>query len=92
MDQRQIRTVDFMPGYVNNRNVQYMNLGYLSSPFPGKIGQGDYGPRRQLPTVYPTGPYGLDVFVRDQIYNNLPHPRRGSGLNPCFTNALVENR
>lgn len=36
------RPYDFMPGYpYTNR---YHNLGYLTTPYPGKMAIGDYGP------------------------------------------------
>lgn len=34
----------FMKGYTNTRNQKYMNLGLGISPYPGKVGHGDYGP------------------------------------------------
>lgn len=82
------RVPDFMPGYVDKTKTQYMNLGYLSSPYPGKRGQGDYGPRKLSTTSYPTGPYPLDVYTREELGNIIPHPRPGSGLKPCFTKNL----
>lgn len=34
----------FMPGYIDPRHRRYMNIGYVRSPYPGKVGEGDYGP------------------------------------------------
>jgi hypothetical protein len=74
---------DFMPGYVDVKKQSYMNLGYLTSPYPGKVGQGDYAPRRLPPMAYPTGPYRLDVVNYDVLGNIIPHPRCPSTLKPC---------
>ena len=44
MDSTGPRPPTFVKGYPNGAAQQYMNLGYLTSPYPGKTGQGDYGP------------------------------------------------
>lgn len=45
MDSTGPRPPTFMKGYPNLNPQKYMNIGYLKSPYPGKTGQGDYGPR-----------------------------------------------
>jgi hypothetical protein len=89
---RLIRVIDFMPGYINNRKNTYMNIGFQASPFPGKVGEGDYAPRRLPPMAYPTGPYPMDLYNYNMLGSIIPHPRAGSGLNPCFTTSLEEDR
>jgi hypothetical protein len=58
------RPFDFMPGYPNRKPQQYMNLGMLKSPYPGKTGVGDYGPTQGGGIFYrphnPTYPYPMD--------------------------------
>lgn len=58
------RPFDFMPGYRNTNSQQYMNLGYVSSPYPNKTGEGDYGPLQGGGVYYrphnPTYPYPMD--------------------------------
>jgi len=72
MDSTGPRGRDFMGGYVNQRQRQYMNLGYISSPYPGKVGVGDYGPLQGGGVYYrpanPTYPYLLDFSP----YNPFP--------------------
>jgi len=72
MDSLGPRPYDFMKGYVDQRKPQYMNLGYISSPYPGKTGEGDYGPRQGGEIYYrplnPTYPYLLDYSP----YNPFP--------------------
>ncbi len=76
MDSTGPRRYDFMRGYVDTRKRQYMNVGFASSPYPGKEGMGDYGPLQGGGVYYrpgnPTYPYLLD-FSR---YN--PFPPTGS--------------
>ena len=36
------RPFEFIPGYPYT--TRYHNLGYLTTPYPGKMGIGDYGP------------------------------------------------
>lgn len=66
------RPFDFMPGYTNTKQTQYMNMGYVSSPYPGKTGQGDYGPLQGGGIYYrpenPTYPYPMD-------FNTIPWAR-----------------
>lgn len=38
------RPFEFMRGYTDTKNRKYMNLGLGISPYPGKVGHGDYGP------------------------------------------------
>lgn len=58
------RPYDFMPGYPNNSPQKYMNIGFVSSPYPGKTGQGDYGPLQGGGVYYrpdnPVYPYPMD--------------------------------
>jgi len=54
------RPPTFMPGYVDARKPTYMNVGYLRSPYPGKTGHGDYGPR--LSSSGGNGYYGNQPF------------------------------
>lgn len=44
MDSNGPRPPTFMKGYPNLSPQTYMNIGYRRSPYPGKVGQGDYGP------------------------------------------------
>jgi len=46
MDCNGPRPYDWMKGYRDFRQQQYMNIGWRASPYPGKIGQGDYGPKK----------------------------------------------
>ena len=68
MDSNGPRPFDFMPGYPNNKPQQYMNLGYVSSPYPGKTGEGDYGPLQGGEIYYRPGnsayPYLMDFDPR----------------------------
>jgi len=72
MDSNGPRSYDFMKGYVNQHHRQYMNVGYVSSPYPGKTGMGDYGPLQGGGVYYrpenPTYPYLLDFSP----YNPFP--------------------
>ena len=72
MDSLGPRPYDFMKGYTDLRFRPYMNVGYVSSPYPGKTGQGDYGPLQGGGVYYrpgnPTYPYLMDFSP----YN--PHP------------------
>jgi hypothetical protein len=58
------RPFDFMPGYTNARHPQYMNIGYVKSPYPGKTGEGDWGPLQGGGIYYqpnnPTYPYPMN--------------------------------
>lgn len=65
MDSLGPRPYDFMKGYdTKPRSTKYMNLGFVSSPYPGKTGVGDYGPTQGGGVYYnpwnPTYPYPLD--------------------------------
>lgn len=40
------RPFEFMKGYTDTKNRKYMNLGLGLSPYPGKVGHGDYGPHQ----------------------------------------------
>jgi hypothetical protein len=72
MDSNGPRQHDFMSGYVDTRQHRYMNLGYRSSPYPGKTGMGDWGPHQGGGIFYrpenPTYPYLLDFSP----YNPYP--------------------
>jgi hypothetical protein len=72
MDSTGPRAQDFMKGYVDQRHRSYMNVGFVSSPYPGKVGMGDYGPLQGGGVYYrpenPTYPY-LPDFSR---YNPYP--------------------
>lgn len=65
MDPRTVRPFEFMAGYPNDSPQQYMNLGWLTSPYPDKKGQGDWGPNQMAGVYYnpwnPTYPYPMDV-------------------------------
>lgn len=64
------RPFDFMPGYPNMKPQQYMNLGMIKSPYPGKEGVGDYGPQQGGEVYYrphnPTYPYPMDFNSESQ--------------------------
>lgn len=64
MDSNGPRGQTFMKGYTDQHHRQYMNIGYRSSPYPGKTGVGDYGPTQGGGVYYrpgnPTYPYLLD--------------------------------
>ncbi len=64
MDSLGRRPFDFMPGYKNKNFQQYMNVGMVKSPYPGKVGVGDYGPLQNGGVYYrphnPTYPYPMD--------------------------------
>jgi len=64
MDSNGPRPFDFMAGYPNHKPQQYMNLGFLTSPYPGKTGVGDYGPLQGGGIYYrpnnPVYPYPMD--------------------------------
>ena len=64
------RPFDFMPGYPNRKPQQYMNLGLVKSPYPGKTGVGDYGPLQGGEVYYrphnPTYPYPMDFNSNSQ--------------------------
>lgn len=44
MDSKGPRPPTFVAGYPNLSPQKYMNIGYLKTPYPNKVGQGDYGP------------------------------------------------
>jgi hypothetical protein len=58
------RPFDFIQGFRNTNQQQYMNIGYVSSPYPDKTGQGDYGPLQGGGVYYrpenPVYPYPMD--------------------------------
>lgn len=59
------RPYTFMPGYDTTRGKsRYMNVGYVESPYPGKKGEGDWGPLQGGGVYYqpynPTYPYPLN--------------------------------
>lgn len=59
------RPPTFMPGYDTSRGKsQYMNVGLVESPYPGKKGQGDWGPLQGGGVYYqpynPTYPYPMN--------------------------------
>ena len=64
MDSNGPRPPEFMRGYRNTKQSQYMNLGFGATPYPGKIGVGDYGPTQSAGKYYtpwnPTYPYPMD--------------------------------
>ena len=55
MDSNGPRPPTFMKGYPNLSPQTYMNIGYLKSPYPGKVGQGDYGPSQGGEIFYGRG-------------------------------------
>ena len=72
MDSNGPRPYDFMAGYTDRRQRQYMNVGFRKSPYPGKTGMGDWGPSQggevfERP-ANPTYPYLLDFSK----YNPFP--------------------
>ena len=72
MDSTGPRPPDFMRGYPNLNPQQYMNVGFVSSPYPGKVGHGDYGPRQGGEIYYvprnPTYPYPMDFNCPPLFY------------------------
>lgn len=72
MDSNGPRPYDFMRGRTDRTQRQYMNVGFVSSPYPGKTGMGDYGPTQGGEVYERPGnaryPYLLD-FSR---YNPYP--------------------
>lgn len=70
MDSNGPRPFDFMSGYPNQKPQQYMNLGFLTSPFPGKTGVGDWGPGQ-----------GGEVYYTPQN-RNYPYPMNFDPRNP----------
>lgn len=73
MDSNGPRPFDFMAGYPNRKPQQYMNLGFLTSPYPGKTGVGDWGPGQGGEVYYTpqnrTYPYLMDFDPR------MPKPK-----------------
>jgi len=57
-----VRPPDFMPGYPNPEGEKYHNIGFLSSPYPGKKGGGDWGPIQKHTGVYYT-PYNPTYYT-----------------------------
>jgi len=55
MDSKGPRPPTFVKGYPNASPQTYMNIGYLTSPYPGKVGQGDYGPSQGGEIFYGRG-------------------------------------
>ena len=58
----------FMKGYDTSVNkTQYMNVGWVESPYPGKTGEGDWGPQQGGEVYYRpanhTYPYPMFGFV-----------------------------
>jgi hypothetical protein len=72
------RPYDFMKGFTNKRAPQYMNIGYIVSPYPGKTGEGDYGPRQGGNVYYrpsnPVYPYPMDLYGRACYYTDINNP------------------
>jgi hypothetical protein len=76
------RPDEFGHGFVDGHHRPYQNLGFLQSPYPGKVGEGDYGPLQGGQTYYrpgnPTYPYGMDAWTPPTQYAKpgpywLPH-------------------
>ena len=44
-----------MPGYPNPETERYHNIGYLRTPYPDKVGAGDWGPIQKYTGVYYNG-------------------------------------
>jgi hypothetical protein len=68
-----------MQGYYRNNVTQYMNVGYVSSPYPGKEGWGDYGPLqggeiyyRPANATYPYPMWGSDYPGQNPYPGNFP--------------------
>ena len=67
MDSLGPRPYTFIKGYTDDKkNTQYMNMGYGSSTYPGKIGHGDYGPPQGGEEYYNPKPLGKGT--------NYPYP------------------
>lgn len=66
------RPFEFMRGYTDTKNRKYMNLGLGTSPYPGKIGHGDYGPRQ-----------GEDLYYKHAVILKTFQPEPNTSLNVC---------
>lgn len=71
------RPFEFMKGYTDTKNRKYMNLGLGTSPYPGKVGHGDYGPHQGGGLYYRPGiACPLETFHPDISLNICNPPRR----------------
>jgi hypothetical protein len=77
MDSNGPRPYDFMPGYPNRKPQQYMNVGYVMSPYPNKVGEGDWGPTQGGGIYYnvwnPTYPYPMNFDPRNPSIPTLAY-------------------